>query len=293
MPLPRLCRAAILGMGLSLSAILGAAEAQEGQPSGSVTTDAATVADLSEALALPELFAVLREEGMSYGKSLEDDMFPGAGGAQWARAVDGIYELSALGSRFEASLADSLGDDPASLAEMIGFFTSDLGKRVVRLEIEARRAFLDEATEEAARVAADNRLADRDPKLPLLRSFMAAGDLVEMNVAGSLSGNLAFMTGMSETGAYGPALPQDQMLSDIWAQEDQIRDDTTSWLFAYLGLAYEPLTEAELQAYVTFMESPAGQRLNAALFMAFDHVFRKVSYDLGRAAGLAMLGQDI
>ena len=108
-----------------------------------------------------------------------------------------------------------------------------------------------------------------------------------------MSGNLAFMTGMASTGAYGSDMPEDQILSDIWAQEDQVRADTSTWLYAYLGLAYSPLSEAEMNAYVEFWESPAGQRLNAALFTAFDRVFRQVSHDLGRAAGRAMQGSDI
>jgi hypothetical protein len=114
-----------------------------------------------------------------------------------------------------------------------------------------------------------------------------------MNVAGALSANLAFMQGMAQTGAYGTAPPESDLMQDVWAQEGQIRDDTQGWLRAYLGLAYQPLTEAELDAYIAFMESPAGQRLNAALFVGFDQVFRQVSRDLGRSAGLAMLGQNI
>jgi hypothetical protein len=295
MLLPRLCIAAFLGLSFALSGQIAAT--QTGPEPGAEAADAriadAAVAELTEAMHLDDLFVILREEGLSYGQSLEADMFPGSGGAQWTAAVSSVYDLPTLRRDFETALGTALAGSPEVVAGMVDFFRTDLGQRVVRLEIEARHAFLDEATEEAARVAADDRFANRDPKVPLLRSFIAAGDLVEMNVAGSLSGNLAFMTGMSDSGVYGQGLPQDQMLSDIWAQEDQIRDDTTSWLYAYLGLAYEPLTEAELQAYVDFMETPAGQRLNAALFAAFENVFRKVSYDLGRAAGVAMTGQDI
>lgn len=299
MLLPRLCIAAFLGLGLSLSGQVGWAEtgSETGSETGAETVDGqiaeASVADLAKAMQLDDLFVVLREEGLSYGQSLEADMFPGSGGSQWSAAVNVVYDVPTLRRGFETALGAALADSPEAVAEMVAFFQSDLGQRVVRLEIEARHAFLDEVTEDAARVAADDRFANRDPKVPLLRSFIAAGDLVEMNVAGSLSGNLAFMMGMSDSGVYGQGLPQDQMLSDVWAQEDQIRDDTTSWLYAYLGLAYEPLTEAELQAYVDFMETPVGQRLNAALFAAFETVFRKVSYDLGRAAGVAMTGQDI
>lgn len=281
---------------LLLATCLGLASPVLAQSSDGQTTQApaeVSVAALSQALQLEALFVALREEGLGYGETLEADMFPGGGGPQWAAAVAAIYDPVTLRELFEASLQAELGADPDAMTGILAFFTSDLGQRVIGLEIEARRAFLDTATEEAARVAAENRLANRDPKARLLERFIAAGDLVEMNVAGALSGNLAFMAGMSETGVYGDAMPAEDLMSNVWAQEQQIRDDTTSWLYAYLGLAYDPLTEADLQTYIDFMESPEGKRLNAALFIAFNDVFRQVSHDLGRAAGLAMIGTDI
>lgn len=281
---------------LLLATCLGLASPVLAQSSDGQTTQApaeVSVAALSQALQLEALFVALREEGLGYGETLEADMFPGGGGPQWAAAVAAIYDPVTLRGLFEASLQAELGADPDAMTGILAFFTSDLGQRVIGLEIEARRAFLDTATEEAARVAAENRMANRDPKARLLERFIAAGDLVEMNVAGALSGNLAFMTGMSETGVYGDAMPAEDLMSNVWAQEQQIRDDTTSWLYAYLGLAYDPLTEADLQTYIDFMESPEGKRLNAALFIAFNDVFRQVSHDLGRAAGLAMIGTDI
>jgi hypothetical protein len=279
-----LALAALLALSAPLAPLAQAQEAPAAQ---------ADVPALAEALRLEELFAVLRDEGLAYGAKLEAQMFPGGGGPRWQAEVGAIYDSTRLRSGFDAVLQRELGQDPAVLAEIMGFFTSDLGRRVVGLEIDARRAFLDEAQEDAARVAAETRAANRDPKVKILDRFIAAGDLVEMNVAGGLSGNLAFLTGMAETGAPGSVLPQEELMSQVWAQEEQIRSDTSSWLQAYLGLAYDPLAEAELTAYAEFMESPAGQRLNAALFAAFDEVFRAVSYQLGRAAGTAMLGRDI
>jgi hypothetical protein len=283
MILPRLVLVALLG----LAAPLGAQTAPD-QPQSQASVDR-----LGEVMQLDALFAVLREEGLAYGETLQADMFPAGGGAEWKQAVSDIYDLARLRDGFDAALKDALGSDAEATAEMVRFFGSDLGQRIVGLEIEARRAFLDTAAEEAARVAADDAAAARDPKVGQIRRMIESTDLLEMNVAGSMSGNLAFMTGMAETGVYGRDMPQDQILSDVWAQEEQVRADTSSWLYAYLGLAYAQLSEADLEAYVAFWDSPAGQRLNAALFTAFDKVFRPISFDLGRAAGRAMLGRDI
>jgi hypothetical protein len=294
-----------LGLGLSLVPALqpgagpAASHAQTlgAEAAGVPPETRAAVAELTRALQIPALFDVLRDEGLASAATLEADMFPGGGGPQWAGALEAIYDARALEARFEAAFAEALAPglaaNPGDIAALQGFYGSDLGQRIVRLEIDARRAFIDDAAEDAARVAADKRQSDRDPLVRLLDDFIAAGDLIETNVAGGLSGNLAFLTGLSDTGLYGQAMPAQELMAQVWAQEAQIRADTTSWLHAYLGLAYAPLTEAEMQAYIDFMASPTGQRLNAAIFAAFDQVFRQVSYDLGRAAGVAIQGRDI
>lgn len=277
---------------LALAALLALASPTVAQTSDAPVAEA-SVASLAEVMRLDDLFQVLRDEGVAHGETLASDMFPSGGGAEWQAAVSDIYDVSRLGAEFEAGLNAALADDPKAASEIAAFFSTDLGQRIIGLEIEARRAFLDTAAEEAAQVAADNAAAARDPKVAQIRRMIEACDMVEMNVAGTLGSNFAFMKGMTETGAYGANLPEDQLLSDTWAQEDQVRADLSTWLYSYLGLAYHPLTEAEMQTYVEFWESHAGQRLNAALFTAFDDVFRKVSFDLGRAAGTAMQGRDI
>lgn len=283
MSLPRLALAAFLSLGLPVTA----------QTTSDTTASSVSIAQLGEVMQLDELFEVLREEGISYGAELEADMFPAGGGPGWARAISDIYDIPVLRARFNRALREGLAPDPEALAAIIDFFSSDLGARILTLEIEARRAFLDDAAEDAARVAADKLRAGREPRARQIDRFIEAADLLEMNVAGALSGNLAFMSGMNETGINGVKLPQEEVMEQVWGQEAQIRNDTESWLQAYLGLAHSPLTEAELEAYIAFWETPAGQRLNAVLFTAFDQVFNGVSRDLGRAAGQAMLGQDI
>ncbi|NHB78486.1 DUF2059 domain-containing protein [Rhodobacter calidifons] len=283
MSLPRLALVALLSAAAPVAAETALPSPVAGQ----------SVAELGRILRLDALFEVLREEGLAHGRSIEADMFPGRGGARWEATVAQIYDVGRMRAGFDAALAQALGPDTETLAEVAAFFGSELGQRILTLEIEARRAFLDTAREEAARVAADDAAAARDPKVALIRKMIEAADLLESNVAGSMSGNLAFMTGMAGTGVYGRAMSEDEILADIWSREDQIRSDSSTWLYAYLGLAYAPLSEAELQSYVAFWESPAGQRLNGALFAAFDQVFRPVSHELGRAAGQAMLSRDI
>ena len=251
------------------------------------------IVSLSETMKIGPLLEVLRLEGQAYGTTLHVSMFPDDRGTGWARSVDAIYDVARLRRTFDTAISAELSADPAAVAEIVAFFGSERGQRIVTLELEARRTLLDIAAKEAAQVAADKMTAAHDPRIALITRLIEAGDLIEMNVAGALSGNLAFMRGMQQEGIYGDQMTEGQMLSDVWGQEEQIRADTLAWLYPYLALAYQPLQDADLQAYLAFSDTPAGKKLNAALFTAFDKVFQQVSYDLGRAAGRRILGHDI
>ena len=82
------------------------------------------------------------------------------------------------------------------------------------------------------------------------------------------------------------------MLAEVWGESD-VRRDTTEWLFPFLMLAYQPLSDQELDAYIAFSTTPAGQKANRAVFAAFDAMFVQVSKELGQSAGRLMAGQDI
>jgi hypothetical protein len=83
------------------------------------------------------------------------------------------------------------------------------------------------------------------------------------------------------------------MLSEVWAQEAQVRSDAEDWVYPFLALAHEPLSDDDLNAYIAYSETESGQILNGAMFAAFDVVFTGISEQLGAAAARLIMGQDI
>jgi hypothetical protein len=248
---------------------------------------------LAKTILIPELLELLHAEGLNRSEDMEKEMFPDRGGARWTAAVEAIYDVPAMRQRFMKVLSRELSDDPAAVAEAETFFASDLGQKALKLEIDARYALLDVAVEEAARVTADDLAAAKDPRMKLVRRFADVNELIEMNVAGAMTGNLAFFEGLATEGMLGQDMTEEKIISDVWGQEEQIRADTKTWLYPFLVMAYQPLEDADLEAYIAFSETPSGKKLNAALFAAFDEVFKKISFDLGKAAGRAMHGSNI
>ncbi len=263
--------------------------AQAEAPRADATSE--DVAPLLDAIGMGELLPIMRQEGLAYAEDLAADMFPGRGEARWQNQVDRIYDTARMGREMEREMAERLTG--AEIGALLQFFESELGRRIVGLELSAREALLDDGVEEAAEQAASELEASGDPRFDLLRGFVEANDLVEMNVVGALNSNWAFYQGLDAGGAFDGELSEEQMLAEVWGQEQQIREETQGWVYSYLGLAYRPLSDEELAAYTALSETPEGRALNTALFTAFDAMFARISRELGLAAATVMAGEDI
>lgn len=248
---------------------------------------------LLDALAIDEVAAIMGEEGLGYGRQLEEDLFPGRGGAAWAREVADIYAPDRFLPEFRKVFGRTLAADGGDVAAMTAFFTSDTGRKTVALELSARRALLDDSVAEASKLKVEEMRAEDDPRLAAVEAFIEAGDLIEANVSSGLNASLSFYRGLAEAGAVPGGMAEDELLASVWSQEADIRSESTDWLYSYLTMAYAPLSDEELRAYIAFSASEAGQDLNRALLAGFDAAFQSISRDLGKAAGARIAGQDL
>lgn len=246
---------------------------------------------LFDRLGMPEIIAIMRDEGMLYGDTLAADMLPSGPSPRWSAQLERVYDTDRMTQTMRESFVDAMaGQD---LSAMLAFYESPLGQQIVALEIDARRAMLDADVEAAAEDLAAAALADPDARTELVGEFIAAGDLIEANVVGGLNSNYAFLMGLIDGGAALPGLTADLALEQVWAQEEDLRQSTTTWLYGFLLTAYAPLDDADLAALTAFARTDAGRDLTAGLFFAFDAMFETISRDLGLAAAQFMGTQDL
>lgn len=253
--------------------------------------DAVQVEALFDAMSLDELLIVMRDEGIEYGQQIADDLFPGKASTEWDGKVSQIYALDAMTQTIRSGLAASL--EGADMDAIVGFFEGDLGQQIIALEVSARQALMDEAVEDASKEAAALALIDETPRAALVTEFVEVNDLVETNVVGAMNANYAFYVGLLDGGGVPGAMSQDDILADVWSQEPEIRQNTTEWVYSYLMLAYQPLSDEQLQDYIAFSKTNPGEDINAALFASFDAMFEEISEALGRAASQQMMAQDL
>ncbi|SIN93533.1 DUF2059 domain-containing protein [Vannielia litorea] len=284
-----LLAAALCGAGVPALAEAGPRSASE--RSETTRMEEAEARALLDALGMDRLMPILRDEGLAYSRSLQGELFPGAGGEDWAGLVDKIYQVDRLDRvmlrRFSEEMA---GVDTAPLK---AFFESELGRRIVSLEISARAALLDDTVEQMSREAYSEMVGADDPRLEVLRDYIETNDLVETNIAGALNSNFAFYQGLAAGGALPAEMSEEDMLRDVWMQEPDIREETENWVWSYLAMAYKPLDTADIEAYTALSRTPEGRALNRAIFAGFDELFTDISRDLGLAAARFMVSEDI
>lgn len=276
---------------LVLVMMLGAAPAWTQTDAGASAQSPA--ARLTPLLLTPRLMEALAAEGRAQGADLGADMLEGAALSRWTALVEALHEPARLQARFDAALDRALSGREAMLDAIEGWFSEDLGARIAQLEIEARLALIDPYAVDAAALAYETLKDQRGPRLALLQRFVDVNGLIEANVAGGMNANFAFMQGMAE-GA-GLSVPEDEgaLLADLWSQQEEIRRETEDWLLPYLTLAYQPLGDADLEAYIDFAASAPGQALNTALLAAYEDLFTAVARELGHAAGRMSVGSDL
>jgi len=245
-----------------------------------------------DALLLPEVIDVMEREGRAHGEDLAAMIFGvGTVPQDWTDLVAAIYDPARMKSEVLASMSEDLaGEDTAAIRT---FLEAEPGRSMTTLELAAREAMMDDEVEQEAKEAAAVAVFENSPRLELLRRYAEANDLVDMNVAGTMNTNFAYLAGLMDGGALTDSMTESDVLADIWAQEPQIRADTEEWVYSFLLKAYEPASDSDIEALIAFSETEPGQVLNRAVFEAFDERFKEISRRLGLAAARYMTSDEI
>ncbi len=255
----------------------------------SITLADARMSVLVDVLKLSEAAIILSEEGVEQAQDINADMLDGQGGPGWAMQVTRIYQPEAMVELVRAELKNELAED--ALEEVITFFASNRGTRIIDLENAARRTIQDDDVEAAARARFNALEGGEDARLALISEYIDDGDMIDRNVTSALNSNYQFLRGLVEGGAF--EMSEEEMLKDAANDIEESTRDTTEWLYGYFLLAYHPLADEDFRAYIDFARTPAGEALNRALFTGFGKAYEDISYALGRAVALNMTAEEL
>lgn len=261
-------------------------------PADPTTITQSPATQLFAALRLPEILGVMRQEGITYGAKIGEGLFPtGALDPDFTAQVAAIYDLDRMQAQSAAAFDQELAG--TDVAAMLAFFTSEPGQSFSALELSARTAQLDEEISAASKETAAIAMAENSPRYQLIQRLADANDMIEINVVAALNSNYAFYQGLQQGGATQPGVTDDEVLASVWDQETEIRQTTTEWVMSFLLMAYQPLSDSDLEAYIAFSQTPAGKDLNRAVFNAFDQMFIDISRSLGVVSSRYMISDTL
>lgn len=243
---------------------------------------------LADLLAIDDYIAITRTEGLADADEMSQDMLGRPADAGLLEQMERIYDVTRMTETVMQHL-EELGD--ADIEVAITYFQTDAALQITELEVAARRAMMDEEVEQSARRAWVEAASERPELVDRIEQVSRVNDLVERNVSGALNSNLRYFQGLAD--GDGLELTEEEILTLVWAQEEDIRAETESWLGGYFLLAYEPLEAQDLDRYIAFWASPTGQAVNAAIFGGFNQVYDELSYATGRILALNMKSQEL
>lgn len=253
---------------------------------GAARAESDEISALLEAILFPQVVEVLATEGQGMAEDLAESGY-GVPQEAWATMLAQLYDPDVMESAFHEELSAALAG--ADLAPLLTFYRSDLGEEIARLELETRKAMQGDEAQEAAG-AAWAALDPTSERAKMIEAYVQSNDLIDMNVVGAMNSDIAYYQGLWRDGApEGMGMSNEELLDQIWASEPEVRADVAEWVYGFSTLAYKDLNDAEFADYIAFGKSEAGRRFNAALFSAFDGMYKHLSRGLG--VGTAQLVQ--
>jgi Uncharacterized protein conserved in bacteria (DUF2059) len=206
--------------------------------------------------------------------------------AEFARvvaALDHAFAPERMRRIVEKGLAETLSVDDEK--EALAWLSSPLGARITQIEVAAG--------EDEPMMKAMNESQQYFESLPKERADRFVRFAVS-NKSGESGASL--MIDMTTAIAYGIAVSipngdegQVKVLRrKLESQRPQLvaaLNQRSSYILAY---TYRDLGDDEVDRYVAFVESPAGQRLNDAVIKVLVQAFEQASLEIGRNMGAAM-----
>ncbi len=243
---------------------------------------------LVSAMKLQETMEILAQEGRDQARDLGDALLDDAGGDYFASQVAEMYDPVWMRIQISDSLSNGMSQSQIEQAAI--FFESDLGQTVVSLENSARQAMSDDTIDEMAQQ--NYATSDKGGTFyRLVDEYVQVNNLVEQNAQTSFNSNYAFARGLAN--GRDQLREKEWLLDNLLSSDEKAREETVTWVYSFLLLAYQPLSEAELRENIAFSRTEAGRTLNQSLFEAYDRMMVEITFNLGEAIVHAMQASDL
>jgi hypothetical protein len=199
----------------------------------------------------------------------------------WHDAAKKAFSADKLEIMLAAKMRGAFSEDEQR--SLSAYLESPLGKKITAIEVSAA----DNMTEDKMpsilqsyqKLKADGAKKDRvDLYIEIEKAVKAA----DATVTAMLNVSLAMESGLLASGKLPGPMDFDDLRSKFEASRSQLRGSVQDMVMAMMAYTYGPLTPADLRAYISFLKSPAGQKLYTVFIKSYGEVLGASAELFGR-----------
>lgn len=199
------------------------------------------------------------------------------------RAFSNAYAPTRLATDITAELPGQLKAAPAQ--DALKWLESDLGRKITALEDAASKQASDPSVMEQAQETYQ-RLSPR--RAERYERLVKASEVAESSTQLLINTSIGTAYGVASTTGSTTPPDIDAIRREIERNREEMTDTLRGQFSVLFSSAYQTLSEAELDQYIAFMESPSGRAYNKAMAAAIDKAMVKAAKDAGRQIGDAV-----
>lgn len=247
------------------------------------------IAEMMRATALDEVFTQFGPTIAASARTEDitaDEIFL----RHWEATATAVFDARRLHRQLAAALDGRFSSDEQAV--LGAFYHSAFGRRISELE---RAVALLDADQQGAAIDAGKLLvagaeATRGAQLDRLMTLVSA------EISGAMVGQSvrAMLVGMSVAHQQGDIeVPWEEIDQQVTAMMPSLLADVASGQQAMMAYAYRNLTDAELDRYIAFLETPSAQKFYAVATFAVGRIVTEGMSRFGEAFAARMASVNI
>jgi|GEM_PF-2871165 len=197
----------------------------------------------------------------------------------WDLAASETFPPEKMLSEIVAAIDGTI--DAAHIAEATSFLTSDLGRRVTQLEMEAQKPGQSGRVDQEGAALLAALIASDDDRLEAYTRMIEALGAIDAGVASAMNLNYAIYAGMSQSGLLPYHLSEAELLELVASQRDMMRADIQDQMYMTFAFTYRDLSDQDLAQYMAFLTSKSGRAVYSAINLATDDVMGRRAHLFG------------
>lgn len=180
-------------------------------------------------------------------------------GYQWTLLANDIFASEIMREMALDMLSEALSDD--LLVHAAGFYSSELGERLVEVENASHLSDDNELKSESGAAIVDGLIRIGSPRIELLKRMNAASDAAGTSISAIQEVQVRFLMAAAGAGVIELSLDEADLREMLRNEEAELRFSLQASGLAGAAYTYQAFSDSEVEEYTKALEDPKMQKV--------------------------------